>query len=50
MTDTAQDPARAHSAHQALIVDQFSRQAELFAQAPALHNEDALRLDRKSVV
>ena len=30
--------------HQNLIVDQFSRQAELFAQSPALHNEAALSL------
>src|SRR5262245_44617505 len=44
MTDIAQDPARARSAHQELIVDQFSRQAELFAQSPSLHNEEALRL------
>jgi ubiquinone/menaquinone biosynthesis C-methylase UbiE len=39
-----EDAARAHQIHQQLIVDQFSRQAELFAQSPALHNEDALRL------
>ena len=41
----AQNPsARAHRSHQNLIVDQFSRQAELFAQSPALHNEGALSL------
>ena len=34
--------ARAPETHQDLIVDQFSRQAELFAQAPALHNDAAL--------
>ena len=36
--------ARAHRSHQNLIVDQFSRQAELFAQSPVLHNEAALSL------
>jgi SAM-dependent methyltransferase len=36
--------ARTHRSHQSLIVDQFSRQAELFAQSPALHNEAALSL------
>lgn len=30
------------AAHQALIADQFSRQAELFANAPALHDAAAL--------
>jgi SAM-dependent methyltransferase len=41
----AENPsARAHRSHQNLIVDQFSRQAELFAQSPALHNEAALSL------
>lgn len=30
--------------HQATIADQFSRQAELFAAAPALHNQAALDL------
>lgn len=41
----AENPsARAHQTHQSLIVDQFSRQAELFAQSPALHNEAALSL------
>jgi SAM-dependent methyltransferase len=41
----AENPsARAHRNHQSLIVDQFSRQAELFAQSPALHNEAALSL------
>jgi ubiquinone/menaquinone biosynthesis C-methylase UbiE len=39
-----EDALRAHQIHQQLIVDQFSRQAELFAQSPALHNEDALKL------
>ncbi len=34
----------AASAHQAVIADQFSRQAELFAAAPALHNQAALDL------
>ena len=32
------------SSHQAAIADQFSRQAELFAAAPALHNQAALDL------
>jgi ubiquinone/menaquinone biosynthesis C-methylase UbiE len=32
------------ASHQALIVDQFTRQAELFAGSPALHNEAALAL------
>jgi ubiquinone/menaquinone biosynthesis C-methylase UbiE len=42
---TAENPsARAHRTHQSLIVDQFSHQAELFAQSPALHNEAALSL------
>jgi ubiquinone/menaquinone biosynthesis C-methylase UbiE len=42
---TAENPfARAHHSHHNLIVDQFSRQAELFAQSPALHNEAALSL------
>jgi SAM-dependent methyltransferase len=42
---TAENPsARVHRSHQSLIVDQFSRQAELFAQSPALHNEGALSL------
>jgi ubiquinone/menaquinone biosynthesis C-methylase UbiE len=41
----AENPsARAQQAHQSLIVDQFSRQAALFAQSPALHNEAALSL------
>jgi ubiquinone/menaquinone biosynthesis C-methylase UbiE len=41
----AENPsARAHRSHQNLIVDQFSRQAELFAQSPALHNQAALSL------
>jgi len=35
---------RAHQTHQGLIVEQFSRQAGLFAQSPALHNEAALSL------
>jgi hypothetical protein len=30
--------------HQATIADQFSRQAEQFAAAPALHNQAALDL------
>ena len=30
--------------HQSLIVDQFTRQAELFAASPALHNDAALAL------
>jgi ubiquinone/menaquinone biosynthesis C-methylase UbiE len=30
--------------HASTIVDQFSRQAELFAKSPALHNADALAL------
>lgn len=33
-----------HDAHQAMIVEQFSRQAELFARLPALHSERALSL------
>jgi hypothetical protein len=38
----AENPsARAHRAHQSLIVDQFSRQTALFAQSPALQNEAA---------
>ncbi len=32
------------SLHQAAIADQFSRQAEMFAAAPALHNQAALDL------
>ncbi len=41
----AENPsARTHRTHQSLVVDQFSRQAELFAQSPALHNEAALSL------
>jgi SAM-dependent methyltransferase len=41
----AENPsARAHRSRQSLIVDHFSRQAELFAQSPALHNEAALSL------
>ena len=36
--------APADENHQNLIVDQFSRQAELFAQSPALHGEAALSL------
>jgi ubiquinone/menaquinone biosynthesis C-methylase UbiE len=44
MTAVENPSARAHQAHQDLIVDQFSRQAELFAQSPALHNEAALSL------
>ena len=32
------------SSHQATIADQFGRQAEQFAAAPALHNQAALDL------
>ena len=44
--DTSRGAIRAAEAntHQATIVDQFSRQAELFAAAPALHNQAALDL------
>lgn len=37
-------PEATAEAHQALIVDQFSRQAEGFAKAPELHDADALKL------
>src|SRR5712672_3583159 len=40
--NTENSSARAHTGHQNLIVNQFSRQAEQFAQSPALHNEAAL--------
>src|SRR5438552_3257495 len=42
--DPAENPPARAQSHQSLIVDQFSRQAELFAQSPALHNEAALTL------
>jgi len=37
-------PQPAIRSHASTIVDQFSRQAELFAQSPALHNDAALTL------
>lgn len=37
-------PARGATDHSSKINDQFSRQAELFAAAPSLHNDDALSL------
>ena len=37
-------PQPALRSHASTIVDQFSRQAELFAQSPALHNDAALTL------
>ncbi len=45
-TDTCRGAAGAAEAstHQASIIDQFSRQAELFATAPALHDKGALDL------
>ncbi|KAB2913137.1 MAG: class I SAM-dependent methyltransferase [Hyphomicrobiaceae bacterium] len=44
MTANSSGSRAADCAHQAAIADQFSRQAELFAAAPALHNEAALDL------
>lgn len=40
----AATPSSASDAHRALILDQFSRQAEGFAKAPELHDADALKL------
>jgi ubiquinone/menaquinone biosynthesis C-methylase UbiE len=44
MTADTSPAAAAIGTHQATIADQFSRQAELFAAAPALHNQAALDL------
>jgi ubiquinone/menaquinone biosynthesis C-methylase UbiE len=43
-TSRAAATAAGPSTHQATIADQFSRQAALFAAAPALHNQAALDL------
>ncbi len=45
MAAAASEPVdTGHAAHHDLILDQFRRQAELFARSPALHNEEILRL------
>jgi ubiquinone/menaquinone biosynthesis C-methylase UbiE len=42
--DVARAPRDARLSHRALIVDQFERQAAIFARAPALHNAEILSL------